>query len=62
MLPQDDPCLCVRLSVCMPVCLSVCVSVVVSNFHNFGPTLLKLGPNNLKAVMIWDKEAQLADR
>ena len=47
--PRTDPCMCV----CVCVCLSVCLSVVISNLHNFGPILLKLGPHSLNKNLRW---------
>ena len=46
-------CLSLCVSVCLCVCLSVCLSVVFSNFHNFGPILLKLGPHSLNKNLRW---------
>ena len=37
----------------LSVRLYVCLSVVVSNFHNFGPILLKLGPHSLNKNLRW---------
>ena len=37
----------------LSVRMSVCVSVVVSNFLNFGPILLKLGPHSLNKNLRW---------
>ena len=37
--PEDEPCLC--------VCLSVCASVHINIFHNFRPILMKMHSNDL---------------